>query len=118
MAEPMTMERARQLRTQDCPLPALAGPAIKLLFERIEFLEDAMRAAARTLEADADEHGVAAALRLAIGEQPRLIGAVDMACEVASAMREGINGPFNACMFRDQCRALLASTKEPTDGGP
>lgn len=74
MAEPMTMELARQLRAQDCQLPSLAGPAIKLLFDRIEFLEGAMRAAAATLEGDADEHGAAAALRIALCEQPRLIG--------------------------------------------
>lgn len=69
MTEPVTMETALKLRGQDCPLPALAGPAIKLLFERIEFLEDAMRAAAATLEGDADEHGVAAAMRTAIGKR-------------------------------------------------
>jgi hypothetical protein len=40
----MTMELARQLRDQDCPLPTLAGPAIKLLFAHIESLEDAARA--------------------------------------------------------------------------
>jgi len=36
MAEPVTMETARMLRGQDSPLPALAGPAIKLLFEEID----------------------------------------------------------------------------------
>lgn len=32
----MTMEHARRLAAQDCPLPSLAGPALRLLVEHID----------------------------------------------------------------------------------
>lgn len=74
MSEPMTMDQARRLSTQDCPLPSLAGPALRLLVEHVDRLENAARAAADALEMAGDEHGVAGCLRVVLGEKPAIIG--------------------------------------------
>lgn len=34
---------------------------------------------------------------------------------VPDAVREEINGQFNACMFRDHCRAMIAATPQPKE---
>lgn len=78
MADPMTMEHARRLAAQDCPLPSLSGPALRLLVERIDLLENGMREAAQTLEMGGEQTGVARVLRMLLNEPVRTVG-IDMA---------------------------------------
>lgn len=74
----MTMEQARRLAAQDCPLPSLAGPALRLLVERIDLLEHGMREAAQTLEMGGEQTSVARVLRVLLNEPVRTVG-IDMA---------------------------------------
>lgn len=78
MTEPVTMEHARRLAAQDCPLPSLAGPALRLLLDRIDLLESGLREAAQTLEMGGEQTGVAHVLRMLLNEPVRTVG-IDMA---------------------------------------